>query len=86
MNVSLLAIPALGGGGGGGFNPGSSNSTSSSPGGPQNPPSTSQQTAAIIAIYLSILFVVGALVTSIQLSDHIRGKEHSSATEAVCIF
>lgn len=82
VNVSLLAIPALGGGGGGGPNPVSSNSTSSSPGAPQNPPSTSQQTAAIIAIYLSILFVVGALVTSIQLSDHIRGKEHSSATEA----
>ena len=93
VDVSLLAIPALGGGGAG-PNHVPSNSTSSgvltSPFSP-TPPTTNQQTAAIIAIFLSILFVVGALVTSMQLSDHLRGKEHSSATEAVgtcldCIF
>lgn len=82
VNVSLLAIPALGGGGGGGSPSSAGNSTE----GPPNPPWTDQETASIIAIYLSILFVVGALVTSMQLSDHIRGKEHSSATEAVCTF
>ncbi|KAL4062713.1 hypothetical protein V8B97DRAFT_1877571 [Scleroderma yunnanense] len=86
VNVSLLAIPALGGGGGNApaLPPPPSNDTSSAivPPPPPTPPTTSQQTAAIAAIYLSILFVVGALVTSIQLTDHTRGKEHSSAAEA----
>ncbi|KAL4062372.1 hypothetical protein J3A83DRAFT_4194794 [Scleroderma citrinum] len=80
------SIPALGGGGGNApaLPPPPSNDTSSAivPPPPPTPPTTSQQTAAIAAIYLSILFVVGALVTSIQLTDHTRGKEHSSAAEA----
>ena len=88
VNVSLLAIPALGGGGGPGPNPAPSDSGSSASNttSPPTPPTTNQETAAIIAIFLSILFVVGALVTSIQLSDHLRGREHSTAIQAVGTF
>ncbi|KAG6333453.1 hypothetical protein ID866_5634 [Astraeus odoratus] len=88
VDVSLLAIPALGGGGSSptsavinGNSTITTNTTTNT-----GPPSTSEETAAIISIYLSIFFVVGSLVTSIQLSDRIRGKEHSSAPEIVCMI
>ncbi|KAI5988625.1 hypothetical protein EDD15DRAFT_2531698 [Pisolithus albus] len=76
-DVGVLAIPALGGGGGGGNL--TNNAGSSTSGGP-SPPMASQMTAAIASIYISILFAVASILTSIQLTNHVAGKEYSSAT------
>ncbi|KAI5990685.1 hypothetical protein EDC04DRAFT_2814108, partial [Pisolithus marmoratus] len=81
-DVSLLAVPALGGGGGGGGGPGGgtlTNSTGSGGSGPL-PPVASQMTAAVTSIYLSIFFSVASILTSIQLTDRVGGKEYSTAT------
>ncbi|KAI6038774.1 hypothetical protein EDC04DRAFT_2691598 [Pisolithus marmoratus] len=79
-DVSLLAVPALGGGGGGGPGGGTlTNSTGSSGSGP-SPPVASQMTAAVTSIYLSIFFSVASILTSIQLTDRVGGKEYSTAT------
>ncbi|KAI6025443.1 hypothetical protein EDC04DRAFT_2723065 [Pisolithus marmoratus] len=80
-DVSLLAVPALGGGGGGGGPGGGTltNSTGSGGSGPL-PPVASQMTAAVTSIYLSIFFSVASILTSIQLTDRVGGKEYSTAT------
>jgi len=67
VNVSLLAIPALGSGSG------ANNPT---------PPSTRNELEAIIAIYISIAFVLGSMLTSIQLSSQLDRID--SAPEVVC--
>jgi len=43
---------------------------------------TTMSEAANILTYLSLIFVVGSLVVSLQLSNGIRGQETSSAWEA----
>lgn len=81
-DVSLLAVPALGGGGGSSDGGTLSNSTenSTSSGGDPSPPVALQMTAAVASIYLSIFFSVASILTSIQLTERIGGKEYSSAT------
>ncbi|KAI6016564.1 hypothetical protein BKA83DRAFT_4331434 [Pisolithus microcarpus] len=76
-DVGVLAVPALGGGGGGGT---PINNTGSSTSGGPSPPVASQMIAAIASIYISILFSVASILTSIQLTNHVGGKEYSSAT------
>ncbi|KAI6137273.1 hypothetical protein F5141DRAFT_76834 [Pisolithus sp. B1] len=67
-DVGLLAAPALG-------NSGSAGSSTSG-----GPPIALQMTAAIASIYLSIFFSVASILTSIQLTNRVGGKEYSSAT------
>ncbi|KIK21489.1 hypothetical protein PISMIDRAFT_104009 [Pisolithus microcarpus 441] len=66
-DVGVLAVPALGGGGGGGT---PINNTGSSTSGGPSPPVASQMIAAIASIYISILFSVASILTSIQLTNH----------------
>ncbi|KAF9234075.1 hypothetical protein BU15DRAFT_53071 [Melanogaster broomeanus] len=49
-------------------------------------PSAKEGLAASIATYMSIIFVVGSLVVSVQLSNRIRGQENASAKEAAAIM
>ncbi|KAF9219937.1 hypothetical protein BS17DRAFT_363136 [Gyrodon lividus] len=42
--------------------------------------------AAIISTYMSIIFVVGSLVVSVQLSNGIRGQDTSSAKETAALM
>ncbi|KAI6124274.1 hypothetical protein EV401DRAFT_1193922 [Pisolithus croceorrhizus] len=81
-DVSLLATPALGsygnglgGGSGGTLTNGTGSSTSSG----SSPPMALQVTAAMTSIYLSIFFSVASILASIQLTNHVGGKEYSSA-------
>ncbi|KAI6161317.1 hypothetical protein EDD17DRAFT_1509294 [Pisolithus thermaeus] len=85
-DVSLLATPALGsygnslgGGSGGTLTNGTGSSTSSGP----SPPMALQVTAVMTSIYLSIFFSVASILASIQLTNHVGGKEYSSAA-SIC--
>ncbi|KAI5985862.1 hypothetical protein EDD15DRAFT_1615343 [Pisolithus albus] len=43
-------------------------------------------TAAIASVYLSIFFSVASILTSIQLTNRVRGKEYSSATSTSALL
>ncbi|KAF8840531.1 hypothetical protein BDN67DRAFT_951545 [Paxillus ammoniavirescens] len=47
---------------------------------------TTMPEAANIMTYLSVIFVVGSLVVSLQLSNTIRGQENSSAEESAAMM
>lgn len=66
VNLSSLGLPIFNGGG---------NSTGTIL------PSTTQPLGAIISIYLSMIFVLGSMLTSIQLSSRLEGENVSSAEE-----
>ncbi|KAI6105028.1 hypothetical protein EV401DRAFT_1893024 [Pisolithus croceorrhizus] len=81
-DVGLLAVPALGGGGGGpggGSGGTPTNNTGNSTSGGPSPPMALQMTPAIASTYLSILFSVASILTSIQLTNRVGGKEYASA-------
>ncbi|KAI6102023.1 hypothetical protein EV401DRAFT_769284 [Pisolithus croceorrhizus] len=81
-NVGLLAVPALGGGGGGsggGSGGTPTNNTGNNTSGGPSPPMALQMTPAIASTYLSILFSVASILTSIQLTNRVGGKEYASA-------
>ncbi|KAI6098347.1 hypothetical protein EDD16DRAFT_1718615 [Pisolithus croceorrhizus] len=86
IDVGLLAVPALGGGGGGsggGSGGTPTNNTGNNTSGGPSPPMALQMTPAIASTYLSILFSVASILTSIQLTNRVGGKEYASAAATV---